>query len=406
MSLIIATHKITIKCLLAALIISVLTSCAGTHSQGLKAQTYINEETAVIDKYTEAGHKIIKAISQGNADSFNTALDKTSLLDRAFHGMPQNIHITRARLQMSTVLDKAGITITENLAKRSKLTFVQSRSVKEEHRALVRVDMGNKGLSYIDFILDKDENNTIRIVDWYDYAQGQLYSESLRQALVFILPRDNTLFATILGEAWIDSNSIERFSELAQLAQDNNYKEWIEQYKTLPEHLKYSRTVLVTRVLIASAAGAEPEYRSALKDVSTYLGDDPSLSLMLVDHYLNERDYASAHRSLNRLSEYTGGDAAIHLLKANVYLTEKDYTESLKYAQMAVKEDYGFEDAYWTLLAVSIYSHHYDIAVSTLRDLERQFGYEFDPSRLARVKGYEKFASSSIFADWQYGIVP
>jgi tetratricopeptide (TPR) repeat protein len=127
---------------------------------------------------------------------------------------------------------------------------------------------------------------------------------------------------------------------------------------------------------------------------------------MLVDHHLNERNYDAAHRALDRLSEYTGGDAAIKLLKANVYLTEKNYIEAIRYSRMAIMEDSSLEDAYWTLLAVSIHADHYEIAVETLRHLERQFGHAFDPDQIANIKGYEKFASSSIFSDWKYGMIP
>lgn len=398
--------SLTLKILTAALISIMLVSCASSGKQGMKAQETGHIGTSIENEYNTAGHTIVKMLSKQNADSFNNAINKTALLDRTFNGMPLNKHIIIARNELNSVLSQAGILMTNNLGEQTRLTFVKTRTVNNEHRALMRVDMRDRGMSYIDFILDKDSQGRIKIIDWHDYAQGQLYSTSLRQALVFMLPRDNSLFATILGESWIDNDSIERFSELSYLAVNHNYNQWLKQYRDLPDSLKYSRIILVTRVLIASAAGAESEYRSALKDVCTHVGDDPALSLMLVDHYLNERNYDAAHRALDRLSEYTGGDAAIDLLKANVYLTEKNYLESIKHSQLAIMEDSSLEDAYWTLLAVSIHADHYDTAVETLLQLERQFGHAFDPDQIANIKGYEKFASSSIFADWKYGMIP
>ncbi len=383
-----------------------LVSCASSGKPGMISQETGYTGTTLENKYNTAGHTIVKMLSTRNADTFNNIINKTSLLDRTFNGMPLNKHIITARSQLNSVLSQAGIVLTKNLGEQTRLTFVKTRNVNNEHRALIRVNMGDRGMSYIDFILNKDSKGRVRIIDWHDYAQGQLYSTSLRQALVFMLPQDNSLFATILGESWIDNDSIERFSELAYLAVSHKYKQWLKQYSDLPDRLKYSRIILVTRVLIASAAGDESEYHSALKDVCTHVGDDPSLSLMLVDHYLNERNYAGAHRALDRLSEYTGGDAAINLLKANVYLTEKNYRESIKHAQLAIMEDSSLEDAYWTLLAVSVHADHYDIAIDTLRHLERQFGHAFDPDQIAHIKGYEKFARSSVFADWKYGMIP
>ncbi len=397
---------LALKILTASLMSIMLVSCASSgrveNMTGEALYTGVNLET----EYNTAGQTIVKILSTRNADAFNNVINKSLLLDRTFDGMPLNKHVNTARNQLSSVLSQAGIIMTENIGEQTRLTFVNTRYVNNEHRALMRLDMGDRGMSYIDFILNKDSHGRVRIIDWHDYAQGQLYSSSLRQALVFMLPRDNSLFATILGESWIDNDSIDRFSELANLAVTRNYKKWLEQYRVLPDRLKYSRIILVTRVLIASAAGADSEYRAALKDVCTRVGDDPALSLMLVDHYLNERNYDAAHRALDRLNEYTGGDAAIDLLKANVYLTEKNYIEAIKYSRMAIMEDSSLEDAYWTLLAVSIHADHYETAVDTLRHLERQFGHAFDPDQIANIKGYEKFSSSSIFADWKYGMIP
>lgn len=396
----------TIKILTALTISIMLASCASSDKAEMNIYEASRIGTPPDIEYSTAGHNIVKMLRNRSADTFNNVIDKTVLLDRTFKGMPINKHILTARNELNPVLNQAGIMLTENLGEQTRLTFVNTRSVNNEQRALVRLDMGDRGLSYIDFILNKDTHGRVRIIDWHDYAQGQLYSSSLRQALVFMLPRDNSLFATILGESWIDNDSIERFSELANLAVTHKYKQWLKRYRDLPDRLKHSRIILVTRVLIASAAGAESEYRTALRDACNHLGDDPALSLMLVDHYLNERNYTAAHRALDNLSEYTGGDAAIDLLKANVFLTEKKYLEAIRYSRKAIIEDSSLEDAYWTLLAVSIHADHYEIAVDTLRHLERQFGHAFDPDQIAGIKGYEKFASSSIFADWKYGMIP
>ncbi len=395
-----------IQCLFSACISIILVSCAASNTQQLKKKEPGFDRKVSTREYNDSGLQIVHALGSGNAEAFTMLLNKQVILYRAFQGMPENSHISRARTKLDSVLDQAGIVMTENLGEKTQLTFVKTRLVKDEYRALVRVNMGDRGLSYIDFILDKDDSGMVKIIDWHDYAQGQLYSESLRQALVFMLPRDDSLFATLLGESWVDSDSFGKISELARLARQRNYTAWLEKYRTLPDRLKYSRIVLVTRALIASASGSEDEYRSALREVSTHFGDDPSLSLMLLDHYLSERDYAAAHRSLETLRDYTGGDAAIHLLKANVCLTEKDYPESIRHAQIAIHEDDTLEEAYWALLAVSVYSNKYDIAVNTLRRLEQNFGYSFDPDRIARIKGYDQFARSSIFADWKYGLLP
>jgi hypothetical protein len=261
--------------------------------------------------------------------------------------------------------------------------------------------MGDRGLSYLDFILDKDEHGAVKIIDWHDYAQGQLYSDSMRQALVLMMPQNEMLIRKLLNMSEVDEKTVEQFSELARLSRGKKYEQWLEKYKELPDKLKYSRIVLVTRALITSAMEYSNEYHLALKDVKRYIGDDPALSLLLVDYYLLERDFKAAHRALDKLYDFTGGDAAIDFLKANICLTEKNYPQSIRYAQIAVKKDANLEDAYLTLLVASVYSKQYEITVNTLDHLEFNFGYEFEPDEIARLSGYEEFSRSLLFTAWK-----
>jgi hypothetical protein len=377
-------------------------SCAGSNKYSMTDWSGSQDTGVAGREYEEAGHHIVAALSSGNAEALKRAIYKRVLLDRAFEGMYQKSQaVKEVRAKLYSALDQAGIIMTGNLGKGTRLTFVRTRLVNGEQRALIRVNMGDRGLSYLDFILGKDEHGTVKIIDWHDYAQGQLYSDSLRQALVLMLPQDEMLMRKLLNVSAVNEKAVRQFSELSRLARGKKYEQWLEKYKELPDKLKYSRIVLVTRALITSAMEYSNEYRLALKDVKRYIGDDPALSLLLVDHYLLEKDFKAAHRALDRLSDFTGGDAAIDFLKANICLAEKHYHQSTKYAQTAIRQDSNFEDAYLTLLVASVYSRQYEITVNTLDHLEFNFGYEFEPDEIARLSGYEEFSRSLIFAAWK-----
>jgi hypothetical protein len=265
----------------------------------------------------------------------------------------------------------------------------------------MRVDLGDGGLNYLDFILQKDKAGTVRIIDWHDYAKGQIYTDSLRQALVLILPDEKTLIEKLLGKDKVNRKAAKEFAALSLLSKQQKYAEWLEKYNGVSEKIKYNRLTLVTRVLMTSAIGDKDQYRLALRDVHKYLGDDPTLSLLLLDHYFYEGNFKAAHRALDRLDEYTGGDAAIDVLKANISLTEKNYPESIRYAQGALEQDAGYEGAYWTLLDASVNAKQYQTSVEAIKQLERHFGYAFNPEKLAKTKGYEGFAGSAAFAKWR-----
>lgn len=385
-------------------LLMLLISTANASEQSMKLQPDKQDAKFSNKKYEDAGNEIVSALRSGNGEAFSRAIHKEKLLDRTFKGISQDTDILRkVRVSLGDALDKVGSIMTRKLGQNAQLTFIRSRSIHDEQHALVRVDMKEKGINYLDFILGPDESGAIKILDWHNYAQGQLYTNSLRQALVLMFPQDKTLIGRLLGTSKVNRKTVRGFSELAKLSREGKFDRWLEEYETLPKDMKYSRIMLVSRVLITSAMGAEDQYRTALKDVNTYIGDDPTLSLLLIDHYFYEGDFEAAHKALNRLNAYTGGDAAIDFLHANIYLTEKNYPESIKYAQRATQHDPSFEDSYWTLLNASIHEKKYQMAVNALKRLESEFGYEFDPKELAHQEGYNEFVKSSTFARWRDG---
>jgi tetratricopeptide (TPR) repeat protein len=291
--------------------------------------------------------------------------------------------------------------VTGNLGENALLTFVRHRRMDGGNYALVRVDYGEKGLSYLDFALRKDEAGSVRIVDWHDYSQGQPYTASLRQAMVLLIPQERNLFGKLLGVEELNEKEGRGFVELARLLREQDFPGWLEKYDSLSEKLKLSRILLVTRVLIASASGDAGQYRLALGDVHEHLGDDPTLSLVLTDYYFYEEDYGAAQEALERLTEYTGGDAAIDHLRANIFLAEENYADSIEYARKAIAQDAAYEDSYWTLLDASVLTGQYQAAVGVIEDIETRFGYRLDPARLAEVDGYGGFAESEAFAQWK-----
>ncbi len=238
-------------------------------------------------------------------------------------------------------------------------------------------------------------------MDWYDYSKGQLYTDSIRQAIVLLLPEEKNLLAKLLGTSGIDKKESEQFIELGNLMKEQKYDEWLKKYTKLPNKLKYSRILLVTRILTASASGNESEYRLALEALHEKMGDDPTLSLILIDYYFYEEDYATAQDVLDKLSEHIGGDASIDAMKANIYLTSEDYAKSIKYAQKAIEQEAEYEDSYWTLMSASVLGKQYETAVVAIEKLESDFGYEIFPEEIEKAEDYKEFSKSEAYKKWK-----
>ncbi len=392
-----------VKYLLIPVLLSMQLIAYADTDQGYQQRQQARQNFQVSSKeYETSGRQMVAALSSRDAKAFSQVIDEESLLDRVFDGMSQDTKkVQKIRASLHSALDRVGMIITRNLGENARLTYVRTRSIGQEHRALMRIDLGDRGLNYLDFILQKDKAGAVKIIDWHDYAQGQVYTTSLRQALALLMPQGEKLIERLLGRDKVDKKGAKEFVALSKLSREQRYAEWLKTYNDVSDKVKYSRIILVTRVLISSAVSDKNQYRLALQDVHKYLGGDPTLSLLLIDHYLYEKDFNAAHKALDRLHEYTGGDAAIDAMKANIFLKEKNYRESIKYAQSAIKKDTTYVDAYWSLLDASVYAKQYQTAVKVINQLESNFGYRFNPNKLAKVVGYEGFVKSVAFTEWR-----
>jgi hypothetical protein len=353
------------------------------------------------DEYERFGRKTVTDLAKGNGKAFSKAMNQEAVLDSVFEGISaEDKTVRELRKGLAMGLDQVGEVMVKNLAS-ANIKFLRSRDRDSKRTALMRIDFGDKGLNYLDLILEKDKKGKIKIVDWYDYSKGQLYTDSVRQAIVLLLPEERSLLAKLLGTSGINKKEANQFVELGNLMKEQKYAEWLKKYAKLPKKLKNSRILLLTRILAAVASGDESEYRLSLKALHDKMGDDPTLSLILIDYYFYENDFVTAQKALDNLSEHIGGDASIDALKANIYLTSKDYARSIKYAQKAIEQEAEYEDSYWTLMNAGIFGKQYKTAVAAIEKLESDFGYEIIPEEIEKVEDYKAFSKSEAYTKWK-----
>lgn len=377
----------TILCIIISLLLS--TSLVSTASAAKK------------DEYERFGQKTVTDLARGNGKAFSKAMHQEAILDSVFDGMSADDKtVSELRKGLAIGLDQVGDVMVQNLSG-ANIKFLRSREKDGKRTALMRIDFGDKGLNYLDFILEKDKKGNIKIVDWYDYSKGQLYTDSVRQAIAMLLPEERSFLTKLLGTSGINKKEAKQFVELGNLMREQKYDEWLKKYHKLPEKLKNSRTLLLTRTIAASASGDESEYRLALKDLHDKMGDDPTLGLILIDYYFYENDFATAQKALDDLSVHIGGDASIDALKANIYLTSEDYAQSIKYAKKAIEQEAEYEDSYWTLMSASIFGKQYGTAVAAMEKLESDFGYDIDPEEIEKGDEYRDFSRSEAYKKWK-----
>jgi hypothetical protein len=344
------------------------------------------------------GKSIARSLQDGDAQRFTAFVDRDVLMDQALTGMKGNDEfVAGVRGGLERGLAQVGTILIRNMGPGEKLSYLRTRNVEGVTRVLVRLDLGDRGLNYMEFFVDEGPDGSWVIYDWLDYVQGQTYSESLRMALAFMVKENPSLVYRMLGLPEVDRTAATQIAELGDLGQQGEWGRWLEVYHTLPQNLRNSRVLLVNRIVAANVAENMDEYMNAMADLHTHHGDDPTLSLALVDYYIFAGDYARAHRAVDRLDEYTGGDAAVTNLRSGIALHKGDNAACVRHARQAIAQDADYEDPYWNLMVAGSRAGDYKAAMEGVRGLESRFGYELSEDALV---GNEEFAGLMKSEEW------
>jgi len=119
------------------------------------------------------GQHIAQSLQAGDPAGFTDAVDKEVLIDRAIVGLQGNKEfIAGVREGLHQGVSRAGTVLTNSLGPGARLTYLRVRKMDGVTRVLVRLDLGERGLNYIDFFVHKRPDGSWAIFDWVDYAQG------------------------------------------------------------------------------------------------------------------------------------------------------------------------------------------------------------------------------------------
>ena len=341
------------------------------------------------------GADLAQALQTGDPDRITSAMDKDELIGRALAGTQgSEAFVSGMRQGLERGLSRVGVIMTNNLGPTVRSKFLRARTVDGVTRVLLRLDLGDRGLNYLDFFVHQRSDGSWAVFDWIDFVQGQTFSESPKMVIAMMVREDPGMLGRLLGLTEIDTELADQIAELGTLGQKGDWTGWLRVYHTLPEQVRASRVLLTTRVAAASTIGNSVDYMDAMADLHKHHGDDPTLNLALLDYYLLTAEYARAYAAVDRLDEYTGGDAALTSLRAGIALIEGRNAESIRYARQAIDDDADFEDPYWHLMVAGARASDYAAAMQGVRGLETRFGYEFSEDELKKSEDFPGLLAS------------
>ena len=350
----------------------------------------------------EFGQSVAYTLQDRDGPGFSALVDDDSLIDRAMTGIDggNKSIVAGLRTGLARGLSQVGTVIVNNMGPEVRMTYLRSRNVEQVQRVLLRVDLGERGINYLDFFVRERPDGSLSIFDWLDYAQGQTYSDSLRKVMALMMKEQPSLVSKLLGLGNIDTAVANKIAKMGNLGQEGDWAGWLETYRTLPENVRNSRVMLSGRIAAASMLGDDDEYMNAMADLHANHGDDPTLSLALLDYHLVTGDYTRAYRAVDRLDEYTGGDAALTNLRSGIALHEGDNAACIRHARRAISQDADYEEPYWNLMLAGSRAGNYEAAMEAVRALEMRFGYGFSEEELMASEDFSGLVTSQ---EWESG---
>lgn len=279
--------------------------------------------------------------------------------------------------------------------------FMRDVDRGREHRALVRLNLGDLGFDYLEFVIEHDAHGMAKIVDWYALSSGELLSTSAGAMSRLLVDPAPGLLKAMFGLQTVDQATIKRIRHISDLRIKGEFKQAYLEMEKLPPEIASSRIMLTQRAGLASALGDDEAYRQMLEQLALRYADQPGTAFMLIDHYIYKQDYARCLDAIGRVEKRVGMDGMTYMLRANVHVLSNKLDEAAQNAREGVRVEPDFEGSYFSLADILVAQGKFDEAVEVFEDLQTEFGYEFSREALEAQPTYAKFVASRAFKRWQ-----
>ena len=360
------------------------------------------EEVARQAAFQSGMQRIVDDLNTGSTDVFVNSIDRADLLDRIF-GL--RLIDQRIKKQVREDLPQSLLRfVTSTLPSteegvKTKLLGVESRGVRG--RAVVRFDLPDSQFNYQEYDLLLNGNGKVIIRDWTDFLDGSLFTESVGQSMVMAAPGKSAT-RKLLDFTNVSENELFQFAELLKAARDRKLDRYLEIRDGMPERFQRQRIVVETNVHLARQVRKRRQMIAGLVIMAKYFPDEPLYSLMLLDLYFPTRKYEEAFQALQGLSDRLDVDDAAMLarLSATALVMEKPQ-DAAAYADAALALEPTLELVWISAFSAHVALSDFVAAVAAARKLQAEFGRDFDPETLGKIKSYAQLLESGEYKGWR-----
>lgn len=339
-----------------------------------------------------------------NFEQVNALIDWQTIVDSATDGLGDSPELQQARRDfaagfISSVTKETGFAgaIVQAVQNGGSYDFLRSMNVDKSQRVLFRLLLANGGVNYHEFLVARTADGTVRVVDYYTAAQGEMVTDMIRRSF---LPEAKRAIKDDANLADSDKAHITGGPLMLRMINyyhQGDYAKAIKTYEALPEALQREKVMLLPRIAAAQQVG-EKEYRAALADLQKFHPNDRCVELLSIDAHLYNKDYDQALASIDAVDKSVGGDAYLNVLRAGVFVTQEKYDKAREAAEKAIADEPQLISAYWTLVNIALTEKKFDRVVELFNTIERDFTIEF--ADLTTIEDYAEFVKSPEYKAW------
>lgn len=381
-----------IRSLILSFVPLLLVSCGGDPDKvkGERPKVGITRERAEM-----FARSVETAMNEGNASFVDNAFD----LDEIFERITEDIVTTDDDREsfLSGVKPGFGFAekLTRELGSEGSFRLVHFNWNDERPAALYRIVPPNGSLNYVELIFGDRDDTVVTIDDVFMYNTGELFTSSMRRLMG--ADRSNPLYNMIASDVKENAATV---TTLTDLVKSGEYRKALRQYEAAPGRLKNDKVVQTMRLRAAMEVGEE-EYKAALVDVRQRFPNDPSLNLILIDHYYMLKQHDSMLVLLNRLDSIVKGDPYLNLYRALVSAEQGKYEQGRNQLEQVMAYDSTLVVPYYNMMTLALKQGDHTATLRMIEVLEQRFGQKFDPALIESNEAYAQFARSDEYRAWR-----
>lgn len=353
------------------------------------------------DAVVQVGEAMATAYNERDVATVLSLMDARAFAMRVAkaQGLPDRHREEFARAMQSGGLEQLLKTQFQMMETSQGVARFMGPRASRPNGALVRLELGKYGFDYLEFILVNEGGKT-RAVDWFQLSAGELISDTLGGISQLFVSHDPNIIERLMDVHRVDRQAFAHLRRAGELRQAGKHKEAFAELRELPYAITNQRPMLIVMAKMAVLAEEQAEYDRILSRMAEQHADDPSAAFALFDHYFTIKDRPKMLKAIEVIEKQVGVDAVTCEIRAAAFLVTNDAASSLKYAEQSIRLEPDRMSGFDARASALIGLGRYPEAVAQYRELEKNFGLQFNRDIFAADPFFASFMKSPAFREW------